>query len=314
MDIACVGDLMFECILHDASLPEPNRTLIVNSPSHEFGGATFNTCWNLAHLGNSPRLVGFIGRRQAAFVRQELAKAHLTDAGIVDMEGDTDLLVVLKADKAYRGLYLRNHLPDSLASDVFARVGTPDCLVLVGSRHPALRRISLNLLEAFRGKFLTFSPAYAIYEYGPDELQRLIRKSSLTIVNADEAAYVCQTLHLTSIDQLTATLSGIFIVTLAHDGARVFEHDRVLELGSYTELVDDVFGAGDAFLAGFLFEKLRGASTADAARFGSMCGAYIVEANPRRVRVPLVASTILQQLVSRSHTRLDDSRRAPPRT
>jgi sugar/nucleoside kinase (ribokinase family) len=296
-DIACVGDLMFECIIHGATWPAMNPTLVLDSPGQEIGGAAFNTCWNLAHLGRPPRLIAPFGCRQARLVREALAAASLDDSGLIETEGDTDLLIVVVKDDVYQGVYLRGRLPGSLDNDVHSRIEHPRCLILVGSRHPAMRRVSLRLAETFEGELLVFSPAYAIYEYGADELEPLIRRTQVTIVNAYEADHIRRTLGVTSIQHLAASVPGTFVVTLAHEGARIFECGRVLEFGSYARSAVDAFGAGDAFLAGFLIEKLRGADTAEAARFASMCGAYVVEA--ARVRVVLAEPTIRQWLRER---------------
>jgi len=43
-DITCVGDLMLECIVHDASWPAANATIVIDSPGQVVGGAAFNTC------------------------------------------------------------------------------------------------------------------------------------------------------------------------------------------------------------------------------------------------------------------------------
>src|SRR5262249_23686855 len=106
-DIVCVGDLMVECIVHDAPWPGPNATLVVDSPGQVVGGSAFNTCWTLAPLGHAPRLVAPSGAPQATIVRDAFAAAKLPGAGLIETTGDTDLLVVVAREGASRSVYLR---------------------------------------------------------------------------------------------------------------------------------------------------------------------------------------------------------------
>jgi sugar/nucleoside kinase (ribokinase family) len=298
VNVACVGDLMLECIVHDASWPAGNSTLVVDSQGKELGGAAYNTCWNLAHLGRTPRLVAAFGRRDTFLVRETLTAADLPDGGLIETAEDTDLLVVLVQGGVSRSVYLRSRLPKPLGTEVRARIGQPKCLILVGSRHPGLRRTALDLVGDFRGELLVFSPGYAIYEYAVDELEPLIRRANVTVMNREESEHMCRILGVVTPEYLARSLPGIVIVTMAHKGAHVFESGRVLELASYSRSTVDTLGAGDAFLAGFLVEKLRGADTWHAGRFASMCGAYVVEA--ARVRVALAEDTIRRWLLERA--------------
>jgi sugar/nucleoside kinase (ribokinase family) len=289
-DIVCVGDLMVECIVHDAPWPGSNATLVVDSPGQVVGGSAFNTCWTLAHLGHVPRLVAPFGDHQATIVREAFAAAKLPRAGLIETTGDTDLLVVVAREGAFRSVYLREPLPERLAEAVRERVGRPRCLLLIGTRHPALRVVALEIAQVFAGELVVFSPGYAIYEYPGDELRPLVERADLTIVNRNEAEYLQRTLGAATTDELAASLRGLVIVTLAHEGARLFEGRCVREYGSYARSTVDAIGAGDAFLAGFLVERLRGADVDTAARFAAMCGAYVADA--ARVRVALDAATI----------------------
>src|SRR5262249_16834488 len=157
----------------------------------------------------------------------------------------TDLLVVLENAGTFRSVYLRGTLPAGLADAIRAQIGQPRCLIMVGTRHRDLRDIALKVATAFRGELLVFSPAYAIYGYGADDLRPLVQRADITIMNHHEAEYLRRVLGVADVYDLATSLSGITIVTRAHEGARVFEGGHVSDFSSYARSTADAFGSGD---------------------------------------------------------------------
>lgn len=284
-DVVCTGDVMVECILRLPSLPAADSTLVLDSVIQELGGPAFNVCWYLSKLGRQPRLVGPFGRRNRPLVTDALSSAEIEDTGLIPIEGDTDLLIAILAGAHHHSIYLRAHLPDEIGSQILARCGRPRLLILSGSRHPLIRKAFLALAEAFCGEFLAFNPSYAIYEYDSRDLAGLLSRVHVAILNEQEAKYACEALDLKDTSQLPKYVSGSLIVTLGEKGMRIYHREGILEIGSYATETSNAVGAGDGLLAGFLHEALNGASLANAATFGSLLAAYIVESSQVRIQV-----------------------------
>jgi sugar/nucleoside kinase (ribokinase family) len=84
---------------------------------------------------------------------------------------------------------------------------------------------------------------------------------------------------------LQALGTPTIIVTLGRDGAIVFEDGEDLDIPAYPSEPVDWTGAGDAFMAGFVFQRLQGHGSFDAANFASALAAIVIE-RPRPLTFP----------------------------
>ena len=75
------------------------------------------------------------------------------------------------------------------------------------------------------------------------------------------------------------------IITLGPRGALLCEGGRGYEIPAYPSHPIDWTGAGDCFMAGFVFQRLKGFDTVKAANFGSALAAIVIE-KPRPLRFP----------------------------
>ncbi len=78
------------------------------------------------------------------------------------------------------------------------------------------------------------------------------------------------------------------LITLGPRGALAFEDGRAHRIPAYPSDPVDWTGAGDCFMAGFVFSRLRGRSTIEAANFGSALAAIVIE-RPRPLAFPTAA-------------------------
>ena len=276
---------MVEHLVYLPSLPRPDTTIILDSYQQQIGGPAFNVCWHLTQLGHKPRLVGPFGKHDSALISETFSAAKMASTGLVPVEGDTDRLFAFLNDDHHHSVYFRATLPQDVSSQIATLCERPSCLVLFGSRHRMLRELYISLLNKFSGALVVFNPSYAIYEYSQKELEELLGKYHVTIVNEQEAAHICQIFGLRDMSHLSKLSHGPVIVTLGEKGAKIFHRDAFFEIESFSTTRLQLIGAGDAFIAGFIHETLRGALLADAVRFGSHVAAQVVESSKIRVEI-----------------------------
>jgi len=88
-------------------------------------------------------------------------------------------------------------------------------------------------------------------------------------------------------EDVVAGLEGpqTVLVTLGPRGALLFEAGEAHVIPAYPSDPVDWTGAGDCFMAGFVFRRLQRHSSIEAAKFGSALAAIVIE-RPRPTRFP----------------------------
>jgi len=292
--LVCVGDLMTECILPLSSLPGRSKTVIVDGVRWEVGGPAFNTCWYLRRLGWAVKLVAPYGLNNDPLVKEALATARLDKSSLLPVDGDTDSLLTVWTGDSHRSIYVRGALPRRIARLLSAKCHKAQQLIIAGSRHKVIRRTIINLITSQDIAVLGFNPSYAVYEYQPSELARILSRAQVTILNEEECEHVRKVRGLRRNEELARHVAGILIITRGRKGAKVYRHSLVTELGSVARKAAFPIGAGDAFFSGFLHMFLSKAPVKEAARFAAATAGLVVES--RDVRVDVSERDILRKL------------------
>lgn len=283
MSLVCVGDLMVESIFKVPGIPKPEQTVIVDNVPRDVGGSAFNVCWYLRKLGRPIRLIGTYGHNQDAAVKSALRHARLDMSGLIPIKGNTDFLIAFSSGAGYASFYLRTTLPAKIGRTILSRCRGGKRFILIGSRHPMLRGVFRQLARKAGTEVLAFNPSYAVTEYAADEINDLLKLARVVVFNEEEGFYVNNLLGGRNLNDLAKHIPGILVVTLGARGVRVYNNIDVIKIDSFTHKEVDPLGAGDAFLGGFLHMLLKGASTRDAAHFGSALAAFVVESSSVRI-------------------------------
>ena len=283
-DIVCVGDIMVEFILPQPSLPPPDTTLVIDPWVHQVGGPAYNICWHLSNLGRHPLLVGTFGNRGRSTIEDALTEAKLDNTGLIGLDSDTDTLVSLLVERHHHSIYLRSAIPESISEEIISKCGSPKLLVLTGSRHITIRTAMRKLSINFEGELLVFNPSYAVYEYRREELVELIANSNVVLANEQELRHLCKLLD-TEPEALAKMIRGRLLVTQGERGLQIYEKDSITSLTAHSSAMSNTIGAGDAFLAGFLYEDLKCSPTIEAANFGLALASIVVESSSIRPRI-----------------------------
>jgi ribokinase len=266
--IVVVGDVMVDVVTRLTAPVAPGS----DAPARitfEGGGQAANTAAWLAVVEAPVALVARVG---ADYDEPPLPGI---DARLArDPQLPTGTCVVLVAPSGERTMF-----PDPGANAALAPSDLPDDLLASGSHlHVAgyallrdgSRDAALHSISRARAADMSVSvdPSSAALLTGG--LKRLGEGGDLLLPNALEAS------SLTGLEDPEAAALALaesfpeVVVTLAQDGALWTDGRQVVRVTAEPANVVDTTGAGDAFAAGFLAARLRGAGPEDALRAG--CG------------------------------------------
>jgi ribokinase len=284
--VVVLGDVMMDVV---ARLDGP-VALGTDSPARvafQGGGQAGNTAAWLGVAGAEVALAGRVGADAAGRSAAEELRAFGVDVRLaVDSERPTGRCVVLVAADGERTMF-----PDAGANGGLAPADLPEDL-LVGGDHlhvagyallrKGSRRAALAALDRARAAGMTVSvdPSSAALLSGG--LRQLGKGVDLLLPNSLEASV------LTGLaDPLAAAraLSEPFpevVVTLGDHGAVWTDGGEVVEVAAPAAEVVDTTGAGDAFAAGLLAARARGAGPKEALEAGCALAAQAVASTGAR--------------------------------
>jgi sugar/nucleoside kinase (ribokinase family) len=244
-------------------------------------GGHFNTAAALARLGVSVALVAAVGDDEwGAIVRREAAAEGLPVELVEVVPGTPTPVSVALNDGGNRGFV--TYAP---GWDVAEARFVGAALQLLGRGavahvHGDLSGATPRLLPAAREAGATYS--VDAHDAGPrlaaPEIRSLVASLDLLFVNEDEA------LAMTGADdwrealrELTAETPHV-VVKRGADGSACSVDGAVYESPARSATVVDATGAGDCFVAGYLWALRRGRGPAACLEAGNVCGAAAVSA------------------------------------
>jgi sugar/nucleoside kinase (ribokinase family) len=288
--LTCVGDIMLELITQREMASDYQRTLILDGRETAIGGAVCNLVWYFSQLGLSSAMVSHYGEVDRERVHQLLSEPNVASNSLVEKPGVSDLLIVVPRIKM-PAIYVTGHLDDSQASVMSQGLVDEGFIIFGGSRHNALRHAFLNRTSTFQRAKIVFSPSYTLYDYGDDEIARFLRASDIAVVNEDEAEYLTQKIASNELDAIMRLPKEGGIVTRGPLGADLYYQTLPrLRTPSVSGRKQDVVGAGEAFLCGFLHSLMVSGRWVEAGEWGCAVAAQVVLDG--RVRAPIDRNAI----------------------
>lgn len=265
-------------------VPRLEINQVLRSIDHrvDYGGKGINVSRGLAALGQTSIALGFIGGKTGDMLEHGLEQLNINRKFIrVHAETRTNISIVsedrsqiIKVNEP--GPQISSNTQDALLQMIQTLAQPDDWWILSGSLPPGvLPTIYASIIEAVQstfGKVILDTSGDALIEgckAGP-----YIVKSN--VLEADQLTRD----KISSKHDVRAALNEIHgygieivVVTLGHEGAMISE-------AGYTWMaepprIDEMnpAGAGDAFLAGFVYSLYQERSLSEALKFGVACGA-----------------------------------------
>jgi sugar/nucleoside kinase (ribokinase family) len=252
------------------------------------GGSAANQAAWMAHLGADVVFAGRVGARDAAYHRQELARAGVRAHLAADGEDETGSIVIMVAPDGERTMFTdrganlrlrRSDVPASLLDGAAA-------LHLTGYTfcEPQLLEVALWLIGEARARDLaiTVDPGSAAFlaRMQPAAFLRWTEGAAVCFPNRDEAAVLTGESDPFSMAARLRRHYGVVVVKLGGAGCVLATPGEApVLIAAHPACATDTTGAGDAFCGAFMSKWLAGGPAPDpagAAEFAVRIAATVV--------------------------------------
>lgn len=285
MSIVVTGSVAFDHIMDfpgyfkDHILPDKvhilNVSFLVDTLKKLRGGCAANIAYNLALLGERPRVVATVGEDFEEYRRW--LEAHGVDTTMVRVvPGEftaSAFIITDRADNQIAGFYAgAMRLAHSLSlHDIRDRIE----MAIIAPNDPAAMVRYVQECQELRIPYI-YDPGQQIVSLTGEQLAAGIRGARCVIGNDYEMALITQKTGYPLEGLLD--LAESVIVTFGERGSRILDASGCYEIPAVParEVVDPT-GAGDAYRAGVLLGLVRGESPARYGRIASLAATYAVE-------------------------------------
>jgi adenosine kinase len=285
MAIVVTGSVAFDHIMNfpgyfkEHILPDKvhvlNVSFLVDTLKKQRGGTAANIAYNLALVGERPRILATVGKDFAEYGAW-LREQGVDTSAMREVEDEftaSCFITTDRSDNQITGFYIG-------AMREASKLGLDDAgdeveLVIISPNDPlAMQRYPRECRE--RGIPYVYDPGQQIVRLSGGELLDGLRGARCLIGNDYELAMIEDKTGC-GIPQLLA-LTDTVIITYAEQGSAILTRDGRVEIPAVAaRRVVDPTGAGDAYRAGVLRGLLRGESPERYGRVASLAGAYAVE-------------------------------------
>lgn len=250
------------------------------------GGAPMNVAIQLNNLGVSSGMISRVGRDSfgselLSFLQEkglrtdtiQIDTVHHTGIVDVDMSDPTNVQYDIVKPVAYDFIEVEAGLVNLVQQ---AEIFLHGSLI---ARNETSKNTLLQLLE--RAKMVVFDVNLRRPHYSKEILEELLQEADMVKMNEEELETVAGWYGAYNEEkQAMKWLKHQFdleaiCVTRGEDGAAYLDDTGFYEHAGFEVIVADTIGSGDAFLAGFLSQKLVGKSPEECLEFACATGALV---------------------------------------
>ncbi len=291
MTCLVVGDANADLAASVEFFPHEGDDTGISALGFQSGGTAANVAVALARLGQTSRLLARVGEDPAADVALRAAKHAGVDLSFVQRDPvlATGLCFAVispggeRTFFSYRGANVALGLPEfDLIFRNVAFLHVSGHALLEGAQ----RQTALALIAEANKRAVPVSLdlCLPLIRMRASELLDLAPRLSIICANTQELSLLGASIGLsgngiTVIDETLSALLGagapLVVAKLGAAGSRVAYGDRRIDIPPMPVTAVDTTGAGDGFVAAFLFTTLRGGSAEVAARMGNIVGALV---------------------------------------
>jgi len=292
-NILVCGSIVYDRIMNfpgkfsDHILPDKvhilNVSFTLNRLSESFGGTGGNIAYNLALLGERPKLYGVVGADFEKYA--DWLKGNRVDIKNVKIANEeltaSAYIMTDRADNQIAGFYpgSKIQIPLTLPARAsqwqagpFVKGGT---LAIVSPDLVARMVEYAKIFKRFKIPYI-FDPGQQITSFSPKELNLAVKSAKVLIGNDYEIELILKKLGLKR--PVLAKIVETLVITKGDKGSEIYNQGKKLTIpAAKPKSVLDPTGAGDAYRAGFIKGLIMGWPLAKCGRLAAVTAVYTVE-------------------------------------
>lgn len=286
MEIVLTGSIAFDYLMKfpgyfaDHILPDNldclSLSFLVESMVRQPGGIAPNIAYNLALLGERPRLFATAGEDFAAY-QDVLEENGVDTSGIKLIEGEFTASFFANTDLA--NSQIASFYPGAMAAAADLSLndleGKKPELVLISPNDPRAMVRYVDECKALGIPYI-YDPSQQIPRLSGDELQDGLDGALALFVNKYEFGMVQKKTGLSGEEIRERT--QFTVVTLGEEGSLIYQGDKQMQIPVVKpDKIADPTGVGDAFRGGFLSGYAHAWDLGICAEMGAVAAAYCLE-------------------------------------
>ncbi len=252
-------------------------SFLVDEMRRQRGGCAANIAYNLALLGERPRVMGTVGQdfgEYRAWLEQHGVDTSLirdepdlfTASFFVSTDQDGNQIASFYTGAMARARNLSFHDLDA---------GQVDLVVISPNDPQAMVKYAAECQD-LDIPYL-YDPSQQIIRLSGDELRAGLAGCSILVVNEYEFEMLQEKTGLTP-EEIRATPARACVVTLGVEGSRIWAGEAIYDIPAVPpEQTDDPTGVGDAFRAGFIRGLSANLPWDVTGRMGALAATYVIE-------------------------------------
>jgi len=251
-----------------------NVSFTLNRLAESFGGTGGNIAYNLALLGERPKLFGAAGadfEKYADWLKSN--QVDIKNVKIADNELTASAYIMTdRGDNQITGFYggPKNKLSLKLktgAGNNSLAIISPDAVARMVEYVKIFKRSKIPYI---------FDPGQQITSLNPKGLNLAVKSAKVLIGNDYEVELILKKLNLKK--QALTKLVEILIITKGEKGSEIYsQNKKIIIPAAKPRVVLDPTGAGDAYRAGFIKGLVMGWDLERCGRLGAVTAVYTVE-------------------------------------
>jgi ribokinase len=255
------------------------------------GGSAANTIVGLARLGVDVGFVGIVGDdKEGKIIRDEFRKEGV-ETRIKKEKGYTGAAIGFVDAKGERALYIHPSVNDRLRLKDIDLEFVSNALFLHTSSFVNREQLEMQTELARRIKIkstkISFGPGMLCFKYELDDMAELIKRSAVIFLSSEELKSLTnEAKYEKGAEMLMGIGAKITCVTMGERGCYVTDGNAEFVIDAKPTKVVDTTGAGDAFVAGFLYGLIRGKSIEESGEWGNLTASCCIREYGGRKGLP----------------------------